>query len=81
MVSPQGDAPTGALHIPKSLGPRGWGQPLARDRGKGLKAQPAAYRWTSGAGWVLTAPTSREVMKVKAVSRKPMNRPEGALAL
>jgi len=22
-----------------------------RDRGNGLKAQPAVYRWTSGAGW------------------------------
>jgi len=69
------------LHIPKSLGPRGRGQPPARDRGKGPEARPAAYRWTSGAGWVLTAPTSHEVMKVKAVSRKPMSRPKGALAL
>jgi transposase len=72
---------TGAPHIPKSLGPRGWGQPPARDRGNGLKAQPAAYRWTSGAGWALTAPTSREAVKVKAVNREPVSRPKGALAL
>ena len=52
---------------------------LARGRGKGLKAQPMACRWTSGAG--AYAPASLEVMKVRAVSRKPMNRPEGALAL
>jgi len=69
------------LHIPESQGPRGWGQPLARDRGNGPKARPAAYRWTSGAGWALTAPASHEVMKVKAVSREPMSRPKGALTL
>jgi len=69
------------LHIPKSLGPRGWGQPLARDRGNGLKAQPVVYRWTSGAGWALTAPTSYEAVKVRAVSREPVSRPRGALAL
>jgi putative transposase len=69
------------LHIPKSQGPRGWGQPLARDRGNGPKARPAVYRWTSGAGWALTAPTSYDAVKVKAVNREPMIRPEGALTL
>jgi len=54
---------------------------VVRDRGNGPKARPAVYRWTSGAGWALTAPTSREAVKVKAVSRKPMSRPKGALAL
>jgi len=72
---------TGALHILKSQGPRGWGRPLARDRGNGPKARPAAYRWTSGAGWVLTAPTSYDAVKVKAVNREPMSRPGEALAL
>ena len=80
-MPPQGDAPTGAPHIPESLGAGGRGQPLARGRGNGLEARPAAYRWTSGAGWAQHAPTSREVMKVKAASRKPMNCPKGALAL
>jgi putative transposase len=46
-----------------------------RDRGNGLKAQPAVYRWTNGAGWII--PTSYEVMKMKAVNHKPMIRPEG----
>jgi len=72
---------TGAPHIPESLGAGSRGQPPARGRGKGLKARPAAYRWTSGAGWALTAPTSYDVMKVKAVSRKPVSRPGEALAL
>ena len=81
MVSLQGDAPTGAPHIPESLGAGGRGQPLARDRGNGLEAQPAAYRWTSGAGWVRTAPASHDAVKVKAVSREPVSRPKGALAL
>ncbi|MEM2302454.1 MAG: transposase, partial [Sulfolobales archaeon] len=35
---------------------------------------------TNGAGWV-SKPTSYEVMRMKAVNRKPMNRPEGTLAL
>jgi putative transposase len=39
------------LHIPESLGSGRRGQPLVRDRGNGLKAQPAVYRWTNGAGW------------------------------
>jgi len=69
------------LHIPESRGPRGWGQPLARDRGNGPKARPAVYRWTSGAGWALTAPTSREAVKVRAVNREPMSRPKGTPAL
>ena len=69
------------LHIPESLGARSGGQLLARDRGNGLKTQPAVYRWTNGAGWVLYAPTSYEVMKMKAVNRKPVIRPEGTLAL
>jgi len=67
------------LHIPESLGARSRGQLLGRDRGNGLKTS-LVYRWTSRAGWVL-APTSCEVMKVKAVNHKPMIRPEGALAL
>ncbi|BFI74476.1 hypothetical protein YN1HA_5740 [Sulfurisphaera ohwakuensis] len=67
------------LHIPESRGARGRGQPLARDRGNGLKAQPVVYRWTNGAGWV--NPTSYEVMKMKAVNPKPMIRPRGTLAL
>jgi len=50
-----------------------------RDRGNGLKTQPVVYRWRSGAGWV--NPTSYEVMKMKAVNRKPMTRPGGTLAL
>jgi putative transposase len=50
-----------------------------RDRGNGLKAQPAVYRWTNGAGWV--TPTSRDVMRMKAVNREPVIRPEGTLAL
>ncbi|MEM3344478.1 transposase [Saccharolobus sp.] len=69
------------LHIPESRGARGRGQPLARDRGNGLKAQPVVYRWTNGAGWVCKAPTSYEVVRVKAVNHKPMNRPRGTLAL
>jgi putative transposase len=50
-----------------------------RDRGNGLKAQPAVYCWTNGAGWVI--PTSYEVMRMKAVNHKPMNRPKGTPAL
>jgi putative transposase len=50
-----------------------------RDRGNGLKTQPVVYRWTNGAGWVI--PTSYEVMRMKAVNRKPMIRPKGTLAL
>ena len=52
-----------------------------RDRGNGLKAQPVVYRWTSGAGWVQTAPTSNEAMRMKAVNHKPMNRPKGTPTL
>jgi len=33
----------------------------------------------NGAGWV--NPTSYEVMRMKAVNRKPMTRPKGTLAL
>jgi putative transposase len=68
------------LHIPESLGSGSRGQLLARDRGNGLKTS-LVYRWTNGAGWVQIAPTSYEVMKVKAVNHKPMIRPEGTLAL
>jgi putative transposase len=68
------------LHIPESLGGRRGGQLLARDRGNGLKAS-LVYRWTNGAGWVQIAPTSYEVMKMKAVNHKPVIRPEGTLAL
>ena len=50
-----------------------------RDRSNGLKAQPAVYRWTNGAGWII--PTSCEVMRMKAVNREPVIRPEGTLAL
>jgi len=57
----------------------GWGLSVVRDRGNGLKTQPVVYRWTSGAGWVI--PTSYEAMKMKAINRKPMNRPKGAPAL
>ena len=46
-----------------------------RDGGNGPKARPMVYRWTSGAGWVLVAPTSDEAMRMKAVNHKPMNRP------
>jgi putative transposase len=69
------------LHIPESLGARSRGQLLGRDRGNGLKTQPVVYRWTSGAGWVQTASTSYEVMKVKAVNHEPMSRPKGTPAL
>ncbi|ABP96324.1 transposase [Metallosphaera sedula] len=68
------------LHIPESLGAGSGGQLPVRDRGNGLKAQPAVYRWSNGVGWV-SSPTSYEVMKMKAVNRKPMNRPKGTLAL
>jgi len=69
------------LHIPESLGSRSRGQLLGRDRGNGLKTQPVVYRWTNGAGWVRTALTSYEVMKMKAVNHEPVIRPEGTLAL
>jgi putative transposase len=69
------------LHIPESLGSRSRGQLLGRDKGNGLKAQPAVYRWTNGAGWVQIAPTSCEVMKMKAVNHKLMIRPKGTLAI
>jgi putative transposase len=69
------------LHIPESLGSRSRGQLPGRDRGNGLKAQPVVYRWTNGAGWVRIAPTSCEVMKMKAVNHEPVIRPEGTLAL
>ncbi|BAB59184.1 TVG0045165 [Thermoplasma volcanium GSS1] len=68
------------LHIPESLGAGSRGQLTVRDRGNGLKTQPAVYRWTNGAGWV-SSPTSYEVMKMKAVNCKPMNRHKGTLAL
>jgi putative transposase len=67
------------LHIPESQGSGRRGKIPVRDRGNGLKAQPAVYRWMNGAGWV--TPTSCEVMRMKAVNRKPMIRPEGTLAL
>ncbi|MEG9194971.1 MAG: hypothetical protein V6S10_06590, partial [Candidatus Methanoglobus sp.] len=54
---------------------------LGRDRGNGLKAQPVVYRWTNGAGWVQIAPTSYEVMKMKAVNHGPVIRPKGTLAI
>jgi len=75
------NAAINVLHIPESRGPAGWGHPAARDRGNGPKARPAVYRWTSRAGWVLAAPASDEAMRVKAVNRKPVSRPEGAPAL
>jgi putative transposase len=66
-------------HIPESQGSGRRGKILVRDRGNGLKAQPAVYRWTNGAGWAI--PTSCEVMRMKAVNREPVIRPEGTLAL
>jgi len=67
------------LHIPESRRTADGGQlPV---RGNGLKTQPVVYRWTNGAGWVRLAPTSYEVMRMKAVNHKPMIRPEGTLAL
>jgi putative transposase len=67
------------LHIPESQGSRRRGKLLVRDRGKGLKAQPAVYRWTNGAGWAI--PTSCDVMRMKAVNREPVIRPGGTLAV
>jgi putative transposase len=67
------------LHTPESQGSRRRGKILVRDRGKGLKAQPAVYRWTNGAGWAIS--TGCEVMRMKAVNREPVIRPEGTLAL
>jgi putative transposase len=69
------------LHIPESLGSVSRGQLTVRDRGNGLKTQPVVYRWTSRAGWVRTAPTSNEAMRMKAVNHKPMNRPKGTPTL
>ncbi len=77
----------GAINIPHISesrgGAGGGGQPPARDGGGNrLKVQPMVYRWTNGAGgWV--NPTSDEVMKMKAVNHKPVNRPPrgGTLAL
>ena len=69
------------LHIPESLRSVSRGQLTVRDRGNGLKTQPVVYRWTNGAGWVRTAPTSYEVMNMKAVNHEPVIRPEGTPAL
>jgi len=69
----------GAPHIPESQGTTDGGLSVVRDRGNGLKTQPVVYRWMNGAGWV--NPTSYEVMRMKAVNRKPMTRPKGTLAL
>ena len=66
---------------PRVPGIQEQGQLLGRDRGNGLKTQPVVYRWTNGAGWVRFAPTSYEVMKMKAVNHKPVSHPEGTLAL
>jgi len=51
---------------------------VVRDRGNGPKARPALDE-RSGVG--AYAPASNDAVKVKAVSRKPMSRPKGALAL
>ena len=69
------------LHIPESLGAVGRGLPTVRDRGNGLKAQPAVYRWTNGAGWARRAPASCEVVRMKAVNHKPVIRPKGTPTL
>ena len=69
------------LHIPESPGTGSRGQLPVWDRGNGLKAQPVVYRWTNEAGWVLHAPTSNEVVRMKTVNHKPMNRPEGTPTL
>ena len=69
------------LHIPESRGAMGRGQPLARDRGNGLKAQPVVYRWTNGVGFVLIAPTSYEMVRMKVIKPKPMIHPMRTLIL
>ena len=53
------------LHIPESV----------KDRGKWLKAQPVAYRWTNE---VRCVTTSNEAMRMKAVNHGPMIRLEGS---
>jgi putative transposase len=65
-------------HSPESQ--CGQGSPALGIGVKWLKAQPAVYRWTSGAGWAVSRPpTSYEAMRMKAVYREPMNRPGEAL--
>jgi putative transposase len=49
------------------------GLSMVRERGNGPKTRSVVYRWTNEAGWV--TPTSYEVMKMRAVNHKPMNRP------
>ena len=63
-------------HIPESLRTVGRGLPAVRDRGDGLKARPAVYRWTNGAGWVIPASNEGEGCKPQTNGR-----PRGALAL
>jgi len=65
-------------YIPESLGSMDGGLSVVRDRGNGLKAQPVVYRWTNGAGWVIT---SNEVVRMKAMNHEPMNRPKGTPTL
>ncbi|QGA54569.1 transposase [Sulfolobus sp. E5-1-F] len=64
------------LHSPESQGSSYRGIGVI-----GLKTQPVVYRWTNGAGWRDFPSTSYEVMRVKAVNHKPMNRSKGTPVL
>lgn len=46
-----------------------------------LGGRPVAYRWTNGTGWARRAPASCEVVRMKAVNHKPVNRPKGTPTL
>ena len=66
-------------YIHEFLGTADWGLSAVRDRGNGLKTQPVVYRWTNGAGWA-EKPTSHEVVRMRVVNHKPVNRPKETLA-